>query len=81
MLKFKPFITMDAFEEMSEEVKKIDVPILFYTVEDVQQYIEPDIRKSIPFAMKLSQQPAVTAMEKEARKYLLELLNKTIIFD
>ena len=76
-----PFITMDEFEEMSDLVKTIEMPFVFYTIEDIQKEIEPELNESLPFAMKLTQQPAQTTREKEARSYLLNLLNLIIIFD
>ena len=76
-----PFITMDDFEAMSELVKKIEMPFTFYTIDDIKKEIETDLQNALPFAMKLTQQPATTQREKEARNYLLNLLNLTIIFD
>lgn len=75
------FVTMDKFEEVSDMVEKIDMPQTFYAIEDIQKYIEPDIRECYPFAIRLSQQKANTPYEKKARTYLLNMLNKIIIFD
>lgn len=77
----RAFITMDDFEKLSEKVEQIDMPEVFYTIEDIQNYIEPDIVKSLPFAIRLSQQKADNKYAKLARGYLLDVLNKTIIFD
>lgn len=77
----KPFITMDDYEKMYEEVEEIHMEPVFYSIEDIKDYIEPDIKTNLPFAMRLSQQMPTTPYEKKARSYLLDLLNQTIIFD
>lgn len=77
----KPFVTMDDFEEISDTVEQIDMEHLFYSIEDIKEQIEPDLKKSLPFAIRLSQQKPQSEQEKKARSYLLNLLNQTIIFD
>lgn len=76
-----PFITMDDFEKTSEEVKSIKLDPVFYSIEDIKEYIEPDIENCLAFAIRLSQQKPTTPYEKKARSYLLDILNQTIIFD
>ena len=75
------FITMDDYEKISDRVEKIEMEPVFYSIQDIQEYIEKDIKESLPFAIRLSQQKPTTAFEKKARYYLLDFLNKTIIFD
>lgn len=75
------FVTMDKFEEVSDMVQPIMMPHTFYSIEDIQKYIETDIQVCYPFAIRLSQQKAVTPYEKKARAYLLNMLNTIIIFD
>ena len=77
----KAFITMDDYEKISDRVEKIEMEPVFYSIQDIQEYIEKDIKESLPFAIRLSQQKPTTAFEKRARHYLLDFLNKTIIFD
>lgn len=76
-----PFITMDDFEKTSEEVKDIRLDPVFYSIEDIKEYIEPDIENCLSFAIRLSQQKPTTPYEKKARSYLLDILNQVIIFD
>ena len=72
---------MDAYEKMYEEVKEIPMEPVFYSIEDIKEYIEPKMKECLPFALRLSQQTPTTPYEKKARSYLLDLLNQTIIFD
>lgn len=72
---------MDDFERISDDVKNIKLDPTFYSIEDIKEYIEPDIKNCLPFAIRLSQQNPTTAYEKKARSYLLNILNQTIIFN
>ena len=48
---------------------------IFYTVEDIKKHIEPDIKASFNFAIWLLQKEAKTPQEKEARRYLMNVVN------
>lgn len=73
-----PFITIEKVDAIEEIVNKIELKPIFYSIEDIQKYIEPDIEFSLPFAIKLSKQPAKTKQEKEAKKYLLNVISEAI---
>lgn len=51
---------------------------VYFTVEDIQKYVEPSIEKNINFAIWLLQKPAITLSEKNARRYLMNVVNRYI---
>lgn len=59
----------------SYEWKPDDV---FYCIDDIKKHIEPDIKSNLGFAFWLLQKPPKTSQEKEARCYLLNVVNNHI---
>lgn len=51
---------------------------VFYCIDDIKKHIEPDIKSNLSFAIWLLQKPPETNQEKEARCYLLNVVNDYI---
>ncbi len=51
---------------------------IFFSIEDIKKYIEPDLKAHFNVAVWLSQKEAKTQQEKETRRYLLTLINNYI---
>lgn len=54
---------------------------LYYSIEDIQKYIEPDIEHNFTFAMWLLGKEPKSPQEKINRQYLMNLVNQYIIPD
>lgn len=81
MLKNKHFIKEDelyAIEDRVAEYSWQPDENMFICIEDIQKYIEPNLPKSLPFLLWLMNKPVKTEQEKEARRYMMNLVTECI---
>lgn len=80
MADYKPNVSFDKLCEIEDRVASYEwkPDDVFYCIEDIKKYIEPDIKSNLSFAFWLLQKKPQTSQEKEARSYLLSVVNDYI---
>lgn len=80
MKKTEHGITFDKLcqieDEVSEYLWKPDD--IFYCIDDIKAFIEPDMKNNIRFAVWLLQKEPKSEPEKESRRYLMNVVNNFV---
>lgn len=76
----KPTISFDTLCQIEEKVSlyKWKPDDVSYCIEDIKKHIEPNLKINLNFAIWLLQKEPTSETEKEARRYLMNLIDSCV---
>lgn len=79
MVEIKEFVSEETYAKVKENVEKMGPPDFFFSEEDIDKYVLPDLKGNFPFLCWLSTYPAKTKKEKECNDYAKVIIDLCLI--